>query len=255
MPIKNPKENGNFRDVIETFARTKTSPVEVFSDFVRMSACALACQTREEEYLEVAKKYDSDELKEFSKALAWFVNESEGKPFSDLLGGYYEDIASKSARDTRGEFFTPEHISEFMARLCINVEKVIEDNMPVRIYEPTCGSGGIILQSAKQLAPPFTGKEKSYVDLLRFTAQDISPLACDMTYLNTTLWGIPTRVVLGNTLTNEVRRIWANVHWYRVGEHFHEWFRDLIGTGEPSEKDSKGSDFPDEPTDQMQWDF
>ena len=39
-----------------------------------------------------------------------------------------------------------------------------------------------------------------------------------MTYINTTLWGIPTAVTWGNTLTKDLQRTWKNVHWFRVGE-------------------------------------
>lgn len=218
MPLSQSKEGANFRDTIETLSRTKTSPVTVFSDFVRMAACAVACQTREDEYFETIQRYKPDEQKELCKAFTSLVNEMENRPFSDVLGEYYQDIASKSARDGRGEFFTPEPVSELMARICFSAEEVIKRGEPITVNEPTCGAGGMILQLAKQLSPIRTELEQSHVDLLRVTAQDISPLSCDMTYVNTSLWGIPTRVLLGNTLTNEITQGWKNIHWLRVGE-------------------------------------
>lgn len=208
----------DFRTVIEKISYSKSSPVEVFKDFVRISACALACQTREEEYHEIIRRYRQEEMEQLSRAFAGFVTECERRPFADLLGQYYETISSKVSRDQRGEFFTPEPISEFMARILFDVEQVIAEGLPITLSEPACGSGGIILQVAKQLAPPLANPEKSYVDLLRVTAQDISPLACDMCYVNTTLWGIPTRVVQGNTLSGEVSKVWRNIHWMRVAE-------------------------------------
>lgn len=227
MPLSKVSEAKDFRKTIETIARTKSSPVSVFSDFVRMAACAVACQTREEEYMETIKKYDKDELHALCEAFTFLIHEMEQKPFSDLLGEYYQTIASKAARDGRGEFFTPEPVSELMARILIDVESVIEKGTPIAINEPTCGSGGIILQLAKQFSPIRTNLEQSHVDLLRVTAQDISPLSCNMTYLNTSVWGIPTQVLLGNTLTNEVTQGWNNIHWIRVGEHHRQRFRQL----------------------------
>ena len=47
---------------------------------------------------------------------------------------------------------------------------------------------------------------------LRVTAIDINRTACDMTFINTTLWGIPTRVLNGNTLSNEYWAAWSNIH-------------------------------------------
>ncbi|MCU0750720.1 MAG: hypothetical protein MUF13_14360, partial [Akkermansiaceae bacterium] len=48
---------------------------------------------------------------------------------------------------------------------------------------------------------------------LRVTAIDISKVACDMCFINTTLWGIPTEVIHGDTLRLEFRASWRNIHW------------------------------------------
>ena len=50
---------------------------------------------------------------------------------------------------------------------------------------------------------------------LRATAIDISKTACDMTFINTTLWGIPTEVFHGDALAplSELRAGWRNIHW------------------------------------------
>ena len=48
------REKQDFRSVIESIARTRSSPFEVFTDFVRMAACALAAQTRVEQFPAVA---------------------------------------------------------------------------------------------------------------------------------------------------------------------------------------------------------
>ena len=51
----------------------------------------------------------------------------ESEPFTDLLGSYYQEINSKATRDGRGEFYTPPEISELMAKITFNAEKVIAD--------------------------------------------------------------------------------------------------------------------------------
>ena len=40
----------------------------------------------------------------------------------------------------------------------------------------------------------------------------------DMSYINTSLWGIPARMVWGDTLRNTTTQSWKNIHWHRVGE-------------------------------------
>ena len=49
--------------------------------------------------------------------------------------------------------------------------------------------------------------------------QDISPVATDMSYINTTAWGVPAHIIHGNTLSLETWNQWSNPHWHRVGEN------------------------------------
>ena len=48
---------------------------------------------------------------------------------------------------------------------------------------------------------------------LRVTAMDINRTACDMTFVNTTLWGIPTRIIHCDTLTMQCWAAWSNIHY------------------------------------------
>jgi hypothetical protein len=34
-----------------------------------------------------------------------------------------------------------------------------------------------------------------------------------MAFVNTTLWGIPTRIIHGNSLSLECWAAWSNIHW------------------------------------------
>ena len=206
-----------FPKYLEPLARTKSSHIEVFSDFVRMSACALSAWTREEEYLEVAGKYKRPELDEICKAFGSLNQQMEEEPFEDLLGQYYTETAAKATRDGRGEFYTPPEISQLMAILAFRADEIIEKWEPVSVHEPACGSGGMIMQMAKQLAPKEDGAP-SYVDLMRVTAIDVSPTACDMAHINFTSWGIPSHIIHGNALSLEEWGSWKNIHWHRVWE-------------------------------------
>src|SRR5580698_3353560 len=48
---------------------------------------------------------------------------------------------------------------------------------------------------------------------LRVTAIDINRTACDMAFINTTLWGIPARIIHGNSLSLECWAAWSNIHY------------------------------------------
>jgi hypothetical protein len=203
----------NIHQVVRDLAKMRGSVTEMFSDFCRMAACSLACQTREEEYLEIAGKYTRPELERVAHALANLVNDMELDPFSDLLGPIYMEIASKASVESRGEFYTPPAVCTAMAHIVVNAKDGVEKGLPITVLEPCVGSGGMVLAIAKGFAIPHKA-----VDLLRFTCWDISPLACDMAYINTTLWGIPAEIVWGDTLRATVNRSWKNIHWHRVGE-------------------------------------
>jgi hypothetical protein len=213
--------NADYRTVIESIARTKSSQLQVFADFCKIAACALALNSREEEYHAIATRYTSDEMHEFSTAFARLVNEMEEKPFTDILGDYYIEIASHSSKQARGEFFTPPEISKLMARMLFDVDAVKTKGIPITVNEPACGSGGMVLAVAELLAP-------DSVDLLRVTCQDINPLATDMCYINTSLWGIPAQIILGDTIRMTEIDSWKNPHWHRVREDQRQTVRQIL---------------------------
>jgi type I restriction-modification system DNA methylase subunit len=179
----------------------------VFDTFTRLSACALAMQTREAEYLEGIKGWKKDELELFAEALGVLVAEMETKPFEDILGGYYMEFAlSMKGQQRNGEFHTPKHVCDLMAQIIMGDPTSLPSEGVITVCEPACGSGAMIL-SAGQVCPPEVRRR------LRVTALDISRAACDMAFINTTLWGIPTRIIHGNSLSNEYWAAWSNIHY------------------------------------------
>ncbi len=72
-----------------------------------MSVCAFAMGRMEKQYLEVARRYNKEELVLFSQALAAFMIEGEKQittdgGWNDLLGEYFMEINSKSTASDRG---------------------------------------------------------------------------------------------------------------------------------------------------------
>ena len=45
------------------------------------------------------------------------------------------------------------------------------------------------------------------------TAMDINRTACDMAFINTTLWGIPARIIHCDTLSLKCWAAWSNIHY------------------------------------------
>lgn len=220
---------------LETISARKGSLQRIFSDFVRLVACTLSPRhtlagesksIREQEYLETVAQYDKREMELFQEAFISFVTEAEEHPHQDILGITYLEWASKGDKQARGEFYTPPCIAEMMARLTFDAPAIIESGKPVRIVEPACGAGTMILAAAKLFAP-------DHWHLPRFTAIDLNPVACDMAFINTTLWSIPAEIVCGNALAlrPDARRF-INLHWLRTGEEEIRLFRQLLRPSE-----------------------
>lgn len=66
----------------------------------------------------------------------------------DAFGDAYEFLISnyaKNAGKSGGEFFTPQSVSKLLARIVIEGKEKIN-----KVYDPTCGSGSLLLQMKKQ---------------------------------------------------------------------------------------------------------
>ena len=114
----------------------------VFSDMLTMIICAFSMGTREEEYLKTIRPYKKSEVNTFAEAFAALVVEmtGDGSGMVDVLGEYFMEFLSFGRN---GQFFTPMHICDMMARI----------NNPHsethRILDPACGSGRMLMSMAK----------------------------------------------------------------------------------------------------------
>jgi type I restriction-modification system DNA methylase subunit len=204
--MKTSSKARDFHKILQSLSH-RHDLAKVFEAFTRLAACALAAQTRESEYLEEAKHWEKPELELFGQALGALVNEMESRPFEDLIGGYYmESALSHKGQRWNGEFHTPKPICDLMARMILGGMDSLPPEGPITICEPACGAGAMILSIAEACSPEVRRR-------LRVTAIDINRTACDMAFINTTLWGIPTRVIHGNSLSMECWAAWSNIHY------------------------------------------
>ncbi len=83
----------------------------------------------------------------------WLLNASgeyaravAARPFEDVLGEVYQSLASRGHRGGLGQFFTPNAVAEFMARLATPTDlPAPKEDRFLRMCEPACGSGALIL--------------------------------------------------------------------------------------------------------------
>lgn len=96
-----------------------------------------------------------------------------------------------------GQFFTPFHISQMTADMAI--EQIEQDGKCI-LYEPSCGSGGMIIAAAKKIKQ----EGYDYQRQMEVVAQDIDWRSVYMTYVQLSLLGINAVVCQGDSLSNEV---------------------------------------------------
>ena len=184
----------SFSNCMDQLAR-KHGVSHVFADFLEMTVCALSLGQMEERYFEVIKRYNKDELEIFASALAAIVIEMEndGEGLKDGFGDFFMEHISYGKA---GQFFTPEHICELMARLTCTE---IRDGE--RIADPCCGSGRTLMAAAK------INRNAS------FYGADIDRTCAMMCLINMCLNGMFGEVACMDTLTNEFFSGWqVNPH-------------------------------------------
>ena len=204
----NPRKScpSDFRKILESISHRRDTR-HVFDAFTRFAACALAAQTREAEYLEEAKRWEKPDMDLFAEAFGALVMEMEAHPFEDIIGGYYMEFAlSRKGQQWNGEFHTPKHVCDLMAQITLGDMESLPADELITVCEPACGAGAMILSIGQACSPDVRRR-------LRVTAIDINRTACDMAFVNTSLWGIPTRVIHGNSLSMECWAAWSNIHY------------------------------------------
>ena len=176
----------------------------VWTDFVVMSAIAISNtvdsvhrEAREKEYMALASKYTKAELEVLAEMLAETVMALEANPNQDFLGEMY--MALGLGNEHRGQFFTPYHVCEFMAKATAgNLADQIESQGWISACDPTCGAGALLVAFANECRTQNINFQTSVL----FVAQDIDYVVANMCYLQLSLLGCAGYVVVDNTLTN-----------------------------------------------------
>ena len=108
---------------------------------------------------------------------------------ADIIGDAYEYMIANFASDAGkkgGEFFTPSQVSELVASL-------VKPRDNDRIYDPTCGSGGLLLKAYKKVS---SGKVAVY-------GQELNAQTWALCTMNMFLHGVDdARIWQGDTLSN-----------------------------------------------------
>lgn len=183
-----------FGEYLEIISR-KHGRGMVFDDFLQIIVCCLSMGRKEELYFKTIKPYNREELDLFSQAFASLVMQMDNAPMNDPFGDYFEEFLSNGRN---GQFFTPICICDLMSQLTTAIQPREErKNGDVRVYDPACGSGRLLLSAAKQDRKQF------------FIGADISYTCCLMTIINLCLNSLNGEVLHMNTVSTECWHRWC----------------------------------------------
>ncbi|HLO18788.1 MAG TPA: type I restriction-modification system subunit M [Anaerolineales bacterium] len=134
-----------------------------------------------------------------SKALDFSKNRAEG---DDLLGDAYEYLMRNFATESgksKGQFYTPAEVSRVIAQI-VGIREA-KTSAHTSVYDPTCGSGSLLLKVGDEAGTPVTlyGQEKDAA-------------TSGLARMNMILHNNPTALITqGNTLTDPKYRSGDNI--------------------------------------------
>jgi type I restriction enzyme M protein len=125
----------------------------------------------------------------------------DGKQDYDVLGFIYEYLISKFAANAgkkAGEFYTPHEVSQLMSEIVANH---LRDREEIKIYDPTSGSGSLLINIGKSVAKHMKDSNK-----IKYYAQELKENTYNLTRMNLVMRDIlPDNIVArcGDTLEQD----------------------------------------------------
>lgn len=127
---------------------------------------------------------------------------------ADIIGKSYEYLIRKFAEgggQSAGEFYTPGEVGEIMAR-------VLEPEPGMEIYDPTCGSGGLLIkceiameEKERGLSSPRAGEKAAGWKTrspLKLYGQEYTPETWAMANMNMIIHDMEGQIEIGDTFKN-----------------------------------------------------
>ena len=119
---------------------------------------------------------------------------TDGRQDYDVLGFVYEYLISNFAANAgkkAGEFYTPHEVSVMMSDI---IAHHLRDNNEIRIYDPTSGSGSLLINIGKSVARHIQNR-----DNIKYYAQELKQNTYNLTRMNLIMRGInPSNIEVRN---------------------------------------------------------
>lgn len=161
---------------------------------------------------------------------------------ADIIGKSYEYLIRKFAEgsgQSAGEFYTPGEVGEIMAR-------VLDPSPGMEIYDPCCGSGGLLIKCELAMEAKANGKKAAPLKLF---GQEYVPETWAMANMNMIIHDMEGQIEIGDTFKNpkfrdkrgKLRtfdRVVANPMWNQ------DWFTEADYDADELDRFPAGAGFP-----------
>jgi type I restriction enzyme M protein len=115
---------------------------------------------------------------------------------ADIIGRSYEYLIRKFAEgsgQSAGEFYTPKEVGMIMA-------KIMDPEPGMEIYDPCCGSAGLLIKCQLALEEKMSLRSKSKYAPLRLYGQEYTPETWAMANMNMIIHDMEGEIEIGDTL-------------------------------------------------------
>lgn len=163
---------------------------------------------------------------------------------ADIIGKSYEYLIRKFAEgggQSAGEFYTPGEVGTIMA-------KVIEPEPGMEIYDPCCGSGGLIIKCELAMKEKMQAAKQTGSAPLKLYGQEYIPETWAMANMNMIIHDMEGQIEIGDTFKNpkfrkngKLRtfdRVVANPMWNQ------DWFTETDYDNDELGRFPAGAGFP-----------
>src|ERR1019366_905525 len=114
----------------------------------------------------------------------------------DIIGRSYEYLIRKFAEgsgQSAGEFYTPAEVGFIMA-------KIMDAEPGMEVYDPCCGSGGLLVKCELVMEEKMKLKSKSKYAPLKLYGQEFTPATWAMSKMNMVIHDMEGEIEIGDTL-------------------------------------------------------
>ena len=196
-----------FRSKFQQLLSPRSRPIDIWRDFIVMSACAMSntvdkshYDEREKRYLETINKYEKSQQHIFPELYADVVMALDENPEQDFLGRMFMDLHLDY--EELKQIFTPYHVCQLMADITMgDLVQQVEEQGYVSINDCCCGAGANLIAAINSARHMLEDAGLNFQNHILVIGQDIEELVALMCYIQISLLGVAGYIKVGNALT------------------------------------------------------